>query len=223
MKEDKTSGITLVSLVITIVVIVIITGISITTGLESIKNTKMTSFMTELEMIQEKVNTIYEKRKLNKEDITYYDGLGQDISVIGSEKLAQILNGKNQEEYRYFSKQDLKQLDLDNVTQDVVINFNSRDIASVNGLLLDGKVCYRLIDIPSYRGHSIEYNNKNINAPIFDIEVSKLIETWQITIKSNNSMNNLYGGTLSYKRSEDENWILLGETSYFEVTKTRSI
>lgn len=221
MKQNH--GITLVSLVITIIVLIIITGIAIFAGTSTIKSTKIAGFMTELELIQEKVNTIYEKRKLNKEDINYYSSLGQNISIIDSSKLANLLNGVSEEGYYYFSKEDLKKLDLDNISQEVIINFETRDVASINGLLVEDKMCYRLTDFPSYRGQNVDYVNKNTNAPTFDVEVTKLSNSWQIFIKNIVNPNQVYGGTLSYKLNSSEEWIFLDEVNYFEVGKPRII
>jgi Tfp pilus assembly protein PilE len=216
-------GITLVSLVITIIVLIIITGIAIFAGTSTIKSTKIAGFMTELELIQEKVNTIYEKRKLNKEDINYYSSLGQNISIIDSSKLANLLNGVSEEGYYYFSKEDLKKLELDNISQEVIINFETRDVASINGILVEDKMCYRLIDFPSYRGQNVDYTNKNTKALTFDVEVTKLSNSWQIFIKNIINPNQVYGGTLSYKLDKDEEWIFLDEVNHFEVTKPRHI
>ncbi len=221
MKQNH--GITLVSLVITIIVLIIITGIAIFAGTSTIKSTKIAGFMTELELIQEKVNTIYEKRKLNKEDINYYSSLGQNISIIDSSKLANLLNGVSEEGYYYFSKEDLKKLDLDNISQEVIINFETRDVASINGILVEDKMCYRLIDFPSYRGQNVDYTNKNTKTLTFDVEVTKLSNSWQIFIKNIINPNQVYGGTLSYKLHKDEEWIFLDEVNHFEVTKPRHI
>ena len=221
--KNHESGITLVALAITIIVLIIITGVAVSTGVESIRNSKKTSFTTELEMIQQKVDIIYEQRRLNKEDITFYDVLGQDVSVLGNEKLSSLLNGNSGEGYRYFAKEDLNKLDLENIEQDVIINFTSRDVASVTGLLIDGKMCYRLADIPSYQGQNIEYTNKNIHAPTFEVNITRLSETWQVALKNVNNQNQVYGGELRYKLQGDENWILVGERAYFEVSKPRNI
>ncbi len=221
--NKNTSGITLLSLVITIIVLIIITGVAVSAGISSIKSAKMTSFMTELEMIQEKVNTIYEKRKLNEEDIAYYSSLGQDISVVDSSKLVNVLNEISKEGYRYFSKEDLRKLDLDNVSQDVIINFETRDVASVGGLLVEDKICYRLTDFPSYRGQNIDYTNKNVNAPTFDVEVTKLSNSWQIVLKNIVYHNSTEGGTISYKLHKDQDWTFIEEKKYFEVNKPRII
>ena len=167
-------GITLISLVITVIVMLIIAGVATTAGVESIQSARRTSVITELEMIQAKVDTIYEKRKINEEDISYYNSLGQDISVVEQSKLDIVLEGIEQEGYRYFSKEDLNKLDLDNMQLDVIINFDTRDIASINAININNKSCYRLQDIPGYQTNKIEYINKNTEAPTFDVEVNKL-------------------------------------------------
>lgn len=201
----------------------IIAGVATTASLDSIRSAKKTAFITELEMIQEKVNTIYEKRKLNEEDIAYYDSLGQDISVIDESKRNQVLKETSQEGYRYFSKENLEQLDLSDMSQDVIINFETRDVASVTGIEMDGEMYYRLTDIPGYTGQKIEYTNKNTLAPTFDVEVNKLSNSWQFTIKNIVYNSNVAGGTLSYKLHSSNNWIIVGETNYFEVSNPRIV
>lgn len=222
MRECE-KGITLISLVITIVVLAIITGIAVSASTDSIKSAKKTAFITELEMIQEKINTIYEKRKLNKEDIAYYNSLGQDISIISASKLTQILKGQSKEGYLYFSREDLKKLDLDNISQDVIINFDTRDVISVTGIEINGNTYYKLLDIPNYAGQKIDYKDKNIEAPTFDIEVNKMTNSWQIVMRNIKYNSNVARGTLSYKLNDSDNWIIVGEKTYFEVAKSRII
>lgn len=223
IKLKKQTGITLISLVITIIVMIIIAGVATTAGLSSIENAKKTSLITELEMIQEKVNTICEKRKLNKEDITYYDSLGKDISSVDEEKLNVLLDGIEQIGYRYFSKEDLKQLELDNMTQDVIINYDTRDVASISGITIDGETYYRLSDIPDYPENNVEYNNKNIHAPTFEVQVNKLSNSWQFVIKNIVYNSNVASGIISYKLQNEENWIIVGEEKYFEVAQKRNV
>lgn len=222
MRECE-KGITLISLVITIVVLAIITGIAVSSSTDSIKSAKRTAIITELEMIQEKVNTIYEKRKLNEEDIAYYNSLGQDITRVEEAKLTQILKGQSKEGYLYFSREDLKKLDLDNISQDVIINFNTRDVISVTGIEIEGNTYYKLLDIPNYTSQKIEYIDKNTNAPTFDVEVNKMTSSWQIVLKNITYNSNVARGTLSYKLNDSNNWIIVGENTYFEVEKSRTL
>jgi Tfp pilus assembly protein PilE len=221
LKSEK--GITMVTLVITIVVMLIIAGIAVTAGNDSIKNTKKTAFITELEIIQEKVNTIYEKRKLNEEDVEYYNLSGKDISYVDKSILAKVLNGTSQNGYRYFSQNDLEQLDLSDISQDVIINFDTRDVVSLKGIEIDGKTYYRLSDIPGYTGQDIEYVNKNTLAPSFNVEINVLSNSWQLVLKDIVYNSNVASGTVSYKLHSDTNWIIVGDKTYFEVSDTRFI
>ena len=221
--QKDTSGITLLSLVITIVVMLILTGITITAGVDSIQSTKRTSLIAELEMIQEKVNTIYEKRKLNEENTNYYNALGQSISSVDMEKLGEVLKETSLEGYRYFSKEDLRQLDLENMTQDVIINFDTADVVSITGVKIDEIIYYRLTDIPNYLGKKIEHINKNSEPPTFEVRVYPQSNFWKIRLEQIKYNSNVVGGTLSYQLKDSSNWIIVGETMSFEVNQSRTI
>ena len=221
LKEEK--GITLITLVITILIMLILAGITVTSGLESVEMTKQTSMITQLEMIQEKVNTIYEKGKLNQEDIEYYYSLGQDISTLDEQKRKELLKDIPQEEYRYFSQEGLKQLELDNISQDVIINFKTRDVISVNGILIDKIIYYRLMDIPGYQEQIIKHIDKNNQEPTFDVEVNQLTNSWQIILKDISYNSNVYGGNVSYKLHDDTEWIMVGSKNDFEIKSARII
>lgn len=219
----KENGITLISLVITVLVMLILAGIATTAGLDSIQNTKKTSMITQLEMIQEKVDTIYEKNKLNKENSTYYNSLGQDISKVSESKLTQLLGDTPKDEYRYFKVEDLEQLDLDNITQEVIINFNTRDVVSLTGISVDQNIYYRLKDIPNYGGNAINYIDKNKQAPNFEVEVYAQSNLWKLAIKDIVYNSNVADGILSYKLHDNKNWIIIGGENYFEISQSRVI
>ena len=132
---DKQNGVTLISLVITIIVMVILAGVVTYSGIESVDETKRIAFISELEMIQAKVNTIHEKIKTSKEESEYYNKLGKEVSsVLDETQLSASLGITSGEGFRYFSKTDLKALDLENMTQDVLINYDTREVISVIGL-----------------------------------------------------------------------------------------
>lgn len=214
MKNQK--GITLITLVITIVVMVIIAGVATYSGIESIKLAQITSFKAELEMIQAKVNVIYEKRKTNSEEKEYYDKLGQDITVINEETLSQVLADSSKEGFRYFSKEDLSSIDLDDIKQDVIINYDTCEVISITGIEIDGVKYYKLKDLPNYSAYSVEHVNKNTEAKDFIVEQTKLSDSYRITIKDTNG-NDIKNGNLSYKLHSDENWLLNGNNMSFIV------
>lgn len=216
MKKEE--GITLISLVITIIILLILAGVVTFSGIQSITTTQKTAFISELELIQAKVNTIYEKRKLSEQEKEYYDALGQDINNVAQEKLDEILKDKSTEGFRYFSTQDLKQLEIE-TTQEVIINFDTREVISLTGIQIENIRYYQLKDIPGYIGYHQEYVNKNTQAPTFEVQISKLSSSWRVEIKNIQYPDNNYGGTISYKLHKSDNWILNNEKTYFEVTQ----
>lgn len=214
MKNNK--GVTLVSLVIIIIVMLILITVAVYSGGNSLKSSKRLAFISELEIIQAKVNTIYEKRDLNSEDREYYNNIGKDLSLIDENKLNLVLGETPKDGFRYFVEEDLKKIDIENIKQEVIINFDTRKVISLTGLEIDKKIYYKLEDIPNYNGYNIEYVNKNNKEPSFDVDITKLDNSWIYTIKDIVYNNNVNDGRISYKLHSDTNWILVDEFS-FEV------
>lgn len=77
----KENGITLMSLVITIVILLILASIATYSGIEVIKSSKLTKFTTEMKIMQTQVNNLYQKYK-NNETIEI-DGNKTSILEIG--------------------------------------------------------------------------------------------------------------------------------------------
>lgn len=214
MKKQK--GITLITLVITIVLMCIIAGVATYSGLETVASAKVTTFKAELEMIQAKVNVIYEKRKTSDNEKQYYNNLGQDINFINEQTLLQVLGGTSKEGFRYFSKEDLSLLELADIKQDVIINFDTCEVISITGIEIDNVKYYKLKDLPNYNWYKVEHVNKNMVAKEFIIEQTKLSDSYRITIKDSNGKD-INNGSLSYKLHNNENWILNGNNMSFIV------
>lgn len=215
---ENQKGITLITLVITIVVMIIIAGVATYSGIESVKSAQITAFKAELEMIQAKVNVIHEKRKTNSEEKEYYDKLGQDITVINEETLSQVLGESSKEGFRYFSKKDLSSIDLDDIKQNVIINYDTCEVVSITGIEIDGVKYYKLKDLPNYNWYNVEHVNKNTEAKDFIVEQTKLSDSYRITIKDTNG-NDIKSGNVSYKLHSDENWLLNGNNMSFIVNE----
>ncbi len=217
---NNQKGITLITLVITIVILLILTGVIMNNGMESINTSKKTAFIAELEMIQAKVNIIYEKRKESFENIDYYNSIGQDISNVEQEHLNKVLGETGKAGFKYFNSSDLKRLDLDNINQEVLINYDTREIVSLTGCEINGIKYYKLKDIPNYIGHNVNYINSNTQAPEFTVSKTKLGENeYRIKIENIVYNSNVTGGTVKYKLYSDTNWNLNGENTNFIVTK----
>ena len=217
IKNEK--GITLVVLAITIIVMTILATVVTYSALDSLRTAQKNAFISEMEMVQAKVNVIYEKMQNNTQDIEYYNSLGQDVSVLGEETLIKILGDSSRDGFKYFSKEDLKNLELEDINQEVIINFSTREVISTRGIKIGGVMYYKLSNIPNYKGHNIDYINKNTEAPTFEIEQTKLESGWKFTIKNIKYNSNVEGGTLSYKLHNDTNWIIAGQDTSFIATK----
>lgn len=156
LKNEK--GITLLTLIITVIVMVLLTGTAIAYGTNSLQTMKFQNFRFELEQIQGKVDVIYEKLQNGQEYYTttsgvekYYNTLGQYINTSSAalNRLQDIKgNSVSTTNYRYFSRQDLERdLDITSDPGDVIINFHTREVISVNGFTFEGTNYYRLEDI----------------------------------------------------------------------------
>jgi len=212
-------GITLITLVITIIVMSILAGVVTYSGIQSINDTKRMAFISELEMIQGKVNVIYEKIKASESDANYYNNLGIDCSILEDEKITTALGGTSKEGFRYFSTSDLRTIGLDNINQEVLVNYNTREVVSITGIEIDEVMYYKLKDIPNYTGYNVEYTDTNTEAPTFTVEKTKLSDSYRFTIKDIVYNSNVTGGTVSYKLHSDTNWVLNGENTSFEVNE----
>lgn len=133
----KNKGITLVSLVITIIVLGIIGTVTIYTGINTITAAKLKRFTAEMEIIRLKCNELLE------EGITIEELLarGQDIAILSSNKLEKInnvlqkvTNSTNTEGYVYFNSLGLQNLGVASVNREVIINFNDKVIIDINGV-----------------------------------------------------------------------------------------
>lgn len=164
------NGITLLALIITVIIMIILVSAGIRYGGTSLSEIKLQNFSYELQQIQGRVDAIYEK--MSMEDNPSYITLNDDIlglSIINSSSAMDTLDNvkgidysiasKNDEKlfnqdegkesyYRYFSKDDLEStLDIKNASQDVIINFKTREVISVKGQTYNDKTYYRLQDI----------------------------------------------------------------------------
>ncbi len=142
----KENGITLIALVITIVVLLILTGITYTAGGGLYEYSKVKVFLSELKVVQSQVNIVSEKIKLgNTEYLTY----GRKLTT---EEQKKYINGPLQNvgdslsNYQYFTSIELEKINARKVKQDILINFETRDVVSVNGIEINNAIYYRQSD-----------------------------------------------------------------------------
>lgn len=227
----KSEGITLVSLALTVLILAILAGTVIYNGGKSVNDAKKQQFVSELEMVQAKVNAISEKMNNSETEKQYYNSQGKTIDNLDQTKLLSVIgrspkNGAsfttNTDGFRYFQTEDLEKIGLSGIKRSMLINFVTREVCTYDGLELDGKIRYKLKDL----GHTtwnVEYTGIEKKEPTFTANVTKLsTSSWQITISDVVTANNVAIDTISYKLSSDTNWIIINDLEFI-VAKSRNL
>ena len=85
MMRKNNSGITLISLVITIILLLILATIGISSGISTVRSSRLTKFTTEMKLMQQKVNELYDSYTNNRTvNLAGNEYTGTDIANIGN-------------------------------------------------------------------------------------------------------------------------------------------
>ncbi len=221
-KVKQESGVTLVILIVSVVVLGILAITAINSGSTGLDTANQQAFISELQMIQAKVNTIYEKRKLSAADKSYYDGIGRNVSGLDQTKLNQALGTTAKEGFKYYTPEDLEKLELNNVTQTVLINYDTREVISYEGIEIADKKYYKLEEMSAYIGRNVQQKTPDTTAePSFTLEKTKIEEgRWRIIIKNVKYSSERVGlEGIYYKLRSSPNWRMTNKFD-IEVTQT---
>ncbi|MCI8470901.1 MAG: hypothetical protein HFJ35_05470 [Clostridia bacterium] len=207
MRNEK--GITMITLVITIMVLVVLASVATYSGITVIQTAKLTAFTTELKIIQTEVNAIYEKESKEK-----YNNYGKEIQGDILNRAKEVFGESgitNQEGYRYWDNDTIKLLGIEGVEHTFFVNIEKRSVVSYEGLEYDGKTCYTLNQLPEGL-YNVEYNGSNITQePSFEINYEyRGVNKWEISI-SNIQYDNDYSSYIDkwqvkYKLEEKDDW-----------------
>ena len=196
-------GITLISLIITIILLLILAGIGINAGIPTINLAEFTQFKDELKILQTKVNELNQKKEteIGTKELT------ENQKNIISENIAntnnEIISG-----FRYCSSEYIQNnLGINTLERDYLINIEYRYVIAVEGYEYKGKKYY-MINQLSDGPYNVEYNNKNPGTGDFGFELdsSKESDRWKIEV-----INIKYPGYISnwkvqYRLADDEKW-----------------
>ena len=134
MNIRKNEGITLVTLVVTVVLLLIISGISITGTLRGHKETEEASQISELNMIQHVILERYTKAQLTKETLP---GTKMDISEV--QKIIDEINNNSGEninlkgtEYKQLSTADLENLGVTKEDDTFIVNYKTGEVINAS-------------------------------------------------------------------------------------------
>ena len=196
MKKNN-SGITLVSLVITVIVLLILSSIAVYSGVSTIRSARLTKFTTELKMMQQKVNELYDSYINNKSvTVNGVEYVGTDIQNIGedpeglfnSNRLEEVFSAEgsgitDRTGYMYYDMEILQALGLENMEYEFFVNVATRSVVSIEGFNDYGTRYYTLAQVPNGL-YNVDYN-PSTGKPTFDVQYEYLSDSkWQITISN---------------------------------------
>lgn len=197
--ERKNKGITVIALVITIVVMLILTTVTINVSTDSIEYSKMVKFVSYMQAIQKKVDLISEYENYTEYGNTLTDTQKSQLEEI----VGTTIESSQLEQYRAFSKNEISEdFELDDIDDEIVVNFKTREVISLIGVKYEGKMYYTQYELPG--GQKIEeYKETNRKVTIDEATIETAVNGLNgiITIP-NISISN---GTLYYGIKKDNN------------------
>ena len=220
-KDNK--GITLVALIITIIIMLILTSVTVYTGINTYNSSKVNAFVTKMQLLQTKVDDMK-----NEKTIDELLQLGTEVNSNDSLNFAfanNEISTNNPSEYRCFTEEMvLNEFNIENIASDILINFNTREVVSVNGIEYEGKMYYTQYKLPNGQILINKDENQN-NRELLDFNTVIDGKTNNSLVLEMNGLNatirisdiQITNGTLEYKEKDTENWITI--TNYTEKEK----
>ena len=210
MKTKDNKGITLISLIITIIIMLILVSVATGTGIETYKTSQVNKFVIQMQLLQSKIDDIIDAstiEELNNLPLQAVTTQEQIDAISNAFKQDEIISADTSK-YKVFAKDKILDiLDVENVHDDIMVNFETREIVSVVGIKYNGKNYYTQYKLPG--GQTIIETTANRDLS-FELEVS--LDGLNATITANNIK--IANGTLSYKRTDSEYWTSI--TNYTE-------
>ena len=225
MKKNR--GITLISLVITIIVLLILASIATYAGINVIRDTHFTRFATALKITQTKVNEIYESYTNNKTievNGQKYTGneilnIGKDISTV-QEQANKVFTASESgitdtTGYKYYDKFLVEELNIEGAKdEEFFINIEKRSVVSYDGMSYEGKNYYTLAQIPDGL-YNVEYEDKNTGKPTFDASAEKNQKgSYTITISNIQFSGYIDKWQVKYQKEGQDFWSTSDELKF---------
>lgn len=155
------NGITLISLVMTIILIMILASVGTYTGFETYENMRVEAFVAKMKTVQEAVDKLcdtYTIQEINNMGLSYTSAPSDAQAVLNS-----VVNEGNtdtlkswfstsgdgiQTNYRYFSISDISTiLGIKDFDTAIFFNPRTRNVVAVEGVKYEGKKYYRQYDL----------------------------------------------------------------------------
>lgn len=144
------NGITIVSLIMTIIILLIISGVTVYVGTSVIKQATLQTVNTNMMLIQAKTKTIAEQAKFNNNKDNYKGTVLNEIS--GNKKIDEILNAgiiDDTSKFYLLSKDDLISMGLEkiDIEDGYIVNYETEEVIYVKGYESEGITYHKLNDM----------------------------------------------------------------------------
>lgn len=219
---DSNKGITIVALIITIILMLILVSVATYSGINTYKNAQIAKFVAQMQLIQTKIDELVEENNTENigETITTDETKKNIISRAYVNEEVQSNTDEYKNKFRYISRENLElQLDIADIEDDVLVNFETREVISISGVEYDGRRYYTQYKLPN--GQTLVYSEEITRNIAFGMDLS--INGLNATVSINNiSINN---GTLSFAETDSTgnttNWQTI--TNYTEKEKKYTV
>ena len=243
-RNCNSNGVTLVALVITIVVLLILASIATYSGIDIIRSSRLTSFTTEMKIMQTEVNDLYEQWKNGEiniddngdvtiqedestqvsigKDLTYDSDVENQASYILIHELNLGDTLSDLKGYRYFDYATIEYLGIEGTEGEFFVNIADRKVVSYEGFRYYGVVYYTLEQLPNGL-YNVDYDPNQADAPTFDLSYEKIGDNkWRISISNiqyNGYIDKWYvkyqeDGTGYWNTSEDLSFVVNKDALY---------
>lgn len=185
----KNSGISIITLVITIVVLIILAGTTIYYGV--IKNINITGGALAQEEIQSVSEAVAQRADLHRLDNSRYNLIGEPLSNANPVIIDDVSYG---DDWYLLKPAESIKLSLEEVKREYVINYKTGEIVSLTPITIDGKDYYSSADIQEITGgrdniitEDMYDTNKGVNKPVLYkgmIPVKIVNNQWVVTSSS---------------------------------------
>lgn len=231
MMRENDSGITLISLVITIILLLILATIGISSGVSTVKSSQLTKFTTEMKVMQQKVNELYDSYTNNRvvnvagNDYTGTDiaNIGNDISDVSETQRNEVFSSSGSgitdtNGYRYYNITTIEGLGVDGVDREFFVNIAKRSVISVDGFEYEGNKYYTLEQLPDGL-YNVEYTPQEVEGPTFDVDYKEIGRNkWRVTISNVQYDGYIEKWNVKYQKEGNDFWNT-SENMSFEITE----
>ena len=225
MKKRNEKGITLISLIITIIVMLILAAVAIPQGIDTYNKTKVNKFIAKMQLVQTKVDNNYQELKgiddkpsKFLEKYSELERAGNQEGVNSAYTMAEIGSGSNKNDFIYFTSEDMDKIldvkDLDS-EETFIINFNTREVISVQGVKHKGITYYTQYEEGLPGGQKLITYEETTIKPSFGIEEEHFGLNANIVIKNIQPTN----ATIKYKLENEVNWSVFEKSITEEICK----